>query len=60
MFMSNTKVTYKNINRKDTYKDCVVTKMIIDGVEINSNQLHGEMVFKLREGSFKNIIIILE
>ena len=60
MFMSNTKVTYKNVNRKDTYKDTCVTKMIIDGLEVNSNKLSDELVFKLREGSFKNIIIILE
>ena len=60
MFMSNTKVTYKNPNRKDTYKNCSVEKMIIDGMEIKSNQLSGEMVFKLREGSFKNIQIILK
>jgi hypothetical protein len=59
-FMSNTKITYKNLNRKDTYKDCAVTKMIVDGKEINSNQLSGEMVLKLREGSYKNITIILE
>lgn len=60
MFMSNTKVTYKNPNKKDTYKNCSVKKMIIDGNEVDSNQLSGEMVFKLRDGSFKNILIILE
>jgi uncharacterized protein YqeY len=36
------------------------TKGRADGKEINSNQLSGEMVLKLREGSYKNITIILE
>ena len=50
---------YKNPNRKDTH-NCSVVKMIIDGVEINSRKLSGDMVVKLREGSFENIKIILE
>ncbi len=60
MFMSNTKITYRNDSRKDTYKNCSVKKMIVDNEEVNSNQLSGEMVLRLRQGSYKNITIILE
>ena len=59
MFMSKTKVTYKNNSRKDTY-NCIVEKMIIDGLEINSNKLSDDLVVKLRDGSFENITIILK
>ena len=59
-FMSNTKVTYVNVNRKDTYKDCSIEKMIIDGQEINSSIIANDLVFKLREGGLKNIKIILK
>ena len=59
MFLSKTKITYKNDSRKDTY-NCIVEKMIIDGLEINSNKLSGDMVVKLRDGSFENITIILK
>lgn len=58
-FMSNTTVTYVNKNRKDTFKDCVIEKMIVDGQEIIGDKLSGELVLKLRDGSLRNIKIIL-
>lgn len=59
MFMSQTLITYVNKSRKDTYQ-CKVKQMIIDGDVYNGSKLSNKLVLKLREGSLKNIKIILE